>query len=153
MLRGDELWLAVCIHAIEHLEIRELGNVLGERVVGLPLAFLVQHHHRDAGDRLRHREDAHDRVFLQRLAALQIGNPARAVFNDLTVARGQSDDPRQLLFVDDLLHACREALPIVIRVSEFRRTDERRRLCDTTTTNDVGGARHRRKGDNKCESK
>jgi hypothetical protein len=48
---------------LHHLQIRELGNKLGDGVVELPLALFVQGHHRGGDDRLGHRGDAENGVF------------------------------------------------------------------------------------------
>ena len=68
----------------ERLQAGELGCVLRNRIVELPLALLVELHHRDAGDRLRHRVDAEERIerhlLVRRLLAdaLEVGDLAVA---------------------------------------------------------------------------
>jgi hypothetical protein len=86
------------------LEVRELGNVLRHRIVELPLPFLEQHHHRHAGDRLRHRVDAEDRVLLHRRGALQVALAGGFELHDLAVPRHHRHDAGQLVLVDQRLH-------------------------------------------------
>ena len=63
---------AVRGRAAIHLQVRELRDVLREGIGGAPFPFLVQHHHRDAGDRLGHRVDAEDRVPRERCPGREI---------------------------------------------------------------------------------
>ena len=92
VIRRDLRDRAVLRIHFRDLEVRELGNVLRHRIVELPLAFLEQHHHRDAGDRLGHRVDAEDRVLLHRRAALQVALAGGLELHDLAVLRDHRDD-------------------------------------------------------------
>src|SRR3546814_11751502 len=52
----------------EDAGVLELGAIFDELVRQRDLAFLDQHHKRDAGDRLGHARDAEDRMLFPRLA-------------------------------------------------------------------------------------
>ncbi len=104
MYRLFENRLAILLAGVD-LQVREFRNVLRDRIGRLPLPFLVQHHHRDAGDRLGHRIDASDRVELHRRAGLETGNAVGLVLHDLAFPRHQRDDAGELFLVDEVLHA------------------------------------------------
>ena len=62
----------------EDLHVREFGEILRERIVELELPLLPELHHRDAGDRLGHREDLRDDVARHRPVGLAVGHAERA---------------------------------------------------------------------------
>ena len=95
--------LAVGVHALVDFEIRELRDVFRDRIARPPLALLIQHHHRDAGDRLGHRVDAEDRVLLHGRAAGHVALAIGPRIDDLAVARHYRDDSRHLAVVDVFL--------------------------------------------------
>ena len=72
-------------------------------------AFLHEHQHGGAGDRLGHRVDAEDRVELHRFAGLDVRHAALPEMHDLAPAGDERDDARQLLLVHIALHRCVDA--------------------------------------------
>jgi hypothetical protein len=48
---------------LQHLQIGELGNELGDGIVELPFALFVEGHHRGADDRFGHRCNTENGVF------------------------------------------------------------------------------------------
>jgi hypothetical protein len=59
---GDDGGLAVFLHAGHEFQIRQFRRVLGDWIIELPLALLIELHQRDAGNRFRHRIDAEERI-------------------------------------------------------------------------------------------
>ncbi len=108
-----QLRRAVVVLSGVDLQFRELRNVARHGIVEPPLAFLVQHHHRNAGDRFAHRVDPEDRILLQRIAAADAALASRVEVDDLAVALDQPCESGDLLVVDDLRHRRVEALETV----------------------------------------
>ncbi len=104
MRRGFEGHRSSGIRTSEYFEIGELRDVLGDRIARLPLAFLVQHHHRRADNRFGHRVDAHDGVELHRRLAVDVLEAVGLVLHDLSVPRQQRHDACEMLLVDNALH-------------------------------------------------
>ena len=87
--------------------------LLRERIVGVPLALFMEHHHGDAGDRFRHRIDAEDGVALERRARGEVLMAVGVDADKLAVPRDHGHDPRKLLIVDQLPHlAVQPAQPL-----------------------------------------
>ena len=86
---------AVGTRARVDLERGEFRNVLRERIVGVPLALFIEHHHGDAGDRFRHRIDAEDGVALERRARGEVLMPVGVDADELAVPRDHGHDSRQ----------------------------------------------------------
>ncbi len=80
---------AVGILPSEDLCACQFGEMLRDRVLGRPQPLIMEDHHRGAGDRLGHREDAEDGVLGQRLARSQVLQTHGAQAGDLAVARAQ----------------------------------------------------------------
>src|SRR6266536_4230208 len=117
-----ENWLALFIDAIEDLEVLELRDVLGNRIVGQPLAFFVKNHHCDASNWLGHRVVAKDGVLRHGRMRLDITLAVNAVVHDLAVAREYSDGPGQLLLVDFVLNdLVKNSEPFAGKAGGFRR--------------------------------
>jgi hypothetical protein len=115
---------AVRIGAGEHLELGELRDVPRHRILEAPLSFLVEHHHRCAGDWLGHRVDPEDRVLLNRIALADILHSDGVVMHDLAVARQQRDDAGGPFFVDRPLHRFVDAAqPLGRDANRFGRRD------------------------------
>ena len=66
-------------------KVAPFGDVFGDRLVERDAALLDEHHEGDGGDRLRHRIDAEDRVFLHRHVAFDVGEALHCRVNDLAV--------------------------------------------------------------------
>jgi hypothetical protein len=79
-----------------NLHFGEFGQVFADRVVELKLAFLVEHHHRDARDRLGHRVDAVNRIEPHRLAGLDVCHAESFLISDLAAPRDQPSGARNL---------------------------------------------------------
>jgi hypothetical protein len=100
---GDHL--AVGVDAFENLQVRELGNVVCDGILGAPFALLVEDHHGDAGDDLGHGEDAEDRVGGHRRAAGEISLAVGFEVDELSVAHDERDGAGHgFLLVDFLLN-------------------------------------------------
>jgi hypothetical protein len=113
-----------------HLEVGEFRNVLRDRIARLPLSFVVQHHHRHAGDRLGHRVDAGDRVQLHRRLLLEILEAVGLVLHDLALARHQRDDAGEVLLIDQALHGLVHPVEAARgKADGFRRRLRQRREC------------------------
>ena len=89
--------------ALVDAEIAPLRDVAVHGIVERDAAFLDQHHQREAGERLGHRIDAEDRVFLQRPVALDVHAAERAQVCDLAVALDERQRARQLAGIQILL--------------------------------------------------
>ena len=100
----DKNHLAVGIHALEDLQMRELRNVFGDGVRRHPLALLVEQHHGHAGDRLGHGVVAEDDVLGHGRTAGHVALTVGAVVHHFSVARQDGDDACDLLLVNGLLH-------------------------------------------------
>jgi hypothetical protein len=87
-----------------HLELGEFRDVFGDRIVERPLALLVEHHHRDADNRLGHRRNAEDRVAGERFFRFEILDAVGVEGDHLAVARHERGDPGQLGLVDQRPH-------------------------------------------------
>ena len=122
------------------LEIGERRNVSRHRIVELPLAFLVQHHQRHADDRLGHREDAEDRIGLDRIVLADIELADRVAEDQLAVPRQHRDDAGQLAVVDHRLHAGVEPL------QPFRRDPDVFRCGDLEIAREFGRRRALERG-------
>ena len=85
MVGIDQDRLAFFIHAIEDLEVLELRNVLGDRIVWQPLALLIEDHHGDARDRLGHRVVAKDCVLRHGRMRFEIALAISPVVDDLAM--------------------------------------------------------------------
>ena len=135
----DEPGLAVGPVAVVHLQLGESWDVARHRVVEAPLALFVEHHQRDAGDRLGHRIDAEDGVALHGRAALDVLDAGDVDVDELAAARHQRHHAGELATVHHPLHAGGEPLeplrgnPDVGRVDRFqiarRRSLRRGRRC------------------------
>ncbi len=88
----------------QHLDVGELGHELRDGVVERDLAFLDEHHHRDARHRLRHRVDAEDVVPLHRVAGRGVARSHRLPVDDLPPAGHHRHDRREPAVVDVGLH-------------------------------------------------
>lgn len=95
---------------LRDLQVGEFGNVLGHRIVQLPLALLEQDHHGDAGDRLAHGINAEDAVLLHRRAAFQLTLAGRLQLHDLAFSRHHGHDARHVATLGDCFHFGREQL-------------------------------------------
>ena len=84
---------------IQHLQIRQFGHELLDRIGELKLAFFVEHHCRHRGDRLAHRIDAEQGVLGHRAVVVRPAVAHRLEVDDLAVARHQRDDASELLLV------------------------------------------------------
>jgi hypothetical protein len=98
-----ELRCAVVILADVHLQLLELGDIARYRIVQLPLPFFVEHHHRDADHRLRHRRYAEDRVNSHGIGLADIQLADGVGVHDLPVALQQRPDAGHSAAVDLLL--------------------------------------------------
>ena len=99
-------------HDFQRLELR---HELGDRIVQLPSPVLEQHHHRDAGDRLRHGVEAEDGVARQRRAGREALDAVELLGDDLTVTREQRRHAGDAPVGDGLCHVgveFREALRV-----------------------------------------
>jgi hypothetical protein len=83
-----------------HAQVAPRRNEPVHRIVERHLAFLHQHHEGDAGDRLGHRIDAHDRVVPHRAPGLEVGVAEQRLVHDPAVARDQQLRTRQLAGAD-----------------------------------------------------
>ena len=98
--RGRGRLIRLRIAAREHFQIAPLRDVLRDRVVQLERAFFVQHHQRDAGDRLAHRIDAENRVARDRRRAFDVAFAVGEEMRLFAVARNQAQIAGQLAAVD-----------------------------------------------------
>ena len=80
--RLDQSERALISGSLQHLGVRELGQVAFHRVVQQNAALLHQHHHGDAGDRLGHRGDAEQGVGRHRAALFAVRHPEGAEVRD-----------------------------------------------------------------------
>ena len=78
----------------------ELGQHLGNRVVKLEAAFLVQHHDGNRRQRLSHRVDPDDGIGVHRGAAGDVGLADRLEVGDLATPHDGSRTSRQLAAID-----------------------------------------------------
>ena len=102
---------------------RELRRVLGDRIVELPLALLVELHHRDAGDRLRHRVDAEQRIERHRLVGRLLADTPEV--RDLAVTDQDVGHAGGVAVGDRLLHACVERVEAGLGEAERGRIGNR----------------------------
>ena len=116
-----ELRLTRSVRASVDLQVRKLGNVTRQRIVGVPLALLVQLHHGHAGNRLGHGVDLENGVLPHRhfLADVLIAVDVRR--HDRPVSRDVRHDARQLAVVYDLLHGDVERAEPLAREADRRR--------------------------------
>ena len=87
-------------------QLLEGGDVTRHRMVELEVAFFVKHHQRKAGDWLRHRIDAEDRVALHRQPALTVAIAAHLEMCDFAMTRDQRLEACNL----SLVHIGREVI-------------------------------------------
>ena len=129
---GNEIHRASVYSAHDSLGL-ERRNVFRHRIGQLQLAFLIEHHHRDTRDRLRHRRDAEDRVRTHRPVAPDILEPDRVHVGNLAVARDERHDAARLVPVDERLHAAMHAIQPFARDADAVRGRRRewRRLLRT----------------------
>ena len=93
--------------------------VIGSSSCHLPV--LEQHHHGDAGDRLRHRVEAEDRVARHRRAGRQALDAVGLLGHDLAVPRQQRRHPGDAPVRDDLRHVGVELRqPLRVEAQRFR---------------------------------
>ena len=121
---------AVFIGAAHDLQRLELRHELGDRIVQLPSPVLEQHHHRDAGDRLRHGVEAEDGVARQRRAGREALDAVELLGDDLAVAREQRRHAGDAPVGDGLCHVgveFREALRVEAQCFRAGRRIERGR--------------------------
>ena len=83
-----------------HLRVLELRNEARHRIGQPQLAFFHQHQDRDAGDRLRHRRDAEDRVLAHRRLRFEIHLALRLEVRDLAAPRHHRDRAGDLAALD-----------------------------------------------------
>ncbi len=92
----------------EYLQVRELGNVLGDRIVELPFSLLEQHHHGHPRDGLAHGIDAKDAVLLHGRVGRDVALTHGFELHHLAVARDQGDDAGEAALIHEALHALGE---------------------------------------------
>ena len=106
--------------------LRPFGQVLAQRIFEQELAFLHQHHDRDAGQRLGLRGDAEDVVFLHTVAGLAVA-PAIGLGEDFAaVLMDHHHGAGELLVGDVTLHRGVEYGEARLRDAVGRVVDDRR---------------------------
>jgi hypothetical protein len=98
-----------------HGRLLERRDVARDRVAEAEPALLDQHHRRHAGERLRLRGDAEDRVFGHGARGLEVGPAVRLELDDTAVARHERDEAGDAALVDVALHPCAQALEALRR--------------------------------------
>ena len=112
---------AVFIGPAHDFQRLELGHELGDGIVELPAPVLEQHHHGDAGDRLRHRVEAENGVARQRRAGRQALDAVHLLGHDLTVPRQQRRHPGDAPVRHDFRHVGVELRqPLRVEAQRFR---------------------------------
>src|SRR5581483_11396039 len=107
LTRGITRRVAPLDAARVYLQVLELGDVLGDRVLQLEGVFFVQHHQSHAGDGLRHGVDAEDRVVLQGFAGFHVHAAVGVVQHHLAVTADDDCGSRYLPLVNVTVHrAC-----------------------------------------------
>ena len=112
-------------HALRRADdalVLERRKVLRNRLRQLQLAFLVQHHHRDARNRLRHRRNAEDGVRTHRPAAPDVLVPDRMHVGHLAFSRDKRHDAAGLVPVYECLHAAMHPVQPVARDADAFRS-------------------------------
>ena len=80
-------------------EASQLRYVAADRIRQEEVSLLVQHHHRDADDRLGHRADAEDIGALDRITGLEVAHPPFVHPRDLAVPYHHADGAGDSAFV------------------------------------------------------
>ncbi len=106
----------------QHFRILEFRNVLRHRIVQQEVPFFVEHHHRQAGDRLGHGADAENGIGLHRLGRLAVRHALCPKPNNLPPPRNQRHRARNSLVRDAAIHRGGDPL------QPFRRQPHRLRL-------------------------
>jgi hypothetical protein len=108
--------------------IGEGRDELGDRVVELKAAFLVEHHDRRRGERLGHGVDAEDGVGPHRLVALEVGLAGDLGEGELAAAHHDRHHAGKTAAVDPLVHPLAHAVEPLSGKSDLFGGDERQRV-------------------------
>ena len=88
----------------DHVRFGQLRQIPGHRVIEQEVAFLVEHHHGQTRDRLRHRGEPEQRVCLHRLPVVDIGHAEVLEIGNLAIAGDHGHGTGNLFLVDGVLN-------------------------------------------------
>ena len=112
----------------EDVECGQRGKILSHRIVELEAPLLVQHHDRDARDRLRHRGDPKDRVNPHRRTRGSVGHAVGSYVSLAAFPRHQGDRPPDRSVVHVALHDLLESGQTRFGETNVRRRNGRKPL-------------------------